>query len=159
MAVALPYIAMGLMAASTIQGMQAAQAEGRAAKQAADYNAAIAQRNAGIARRQAQLDVDAQQRDKDRHLGAMVAAYGASGVTMEGSPLDVLEASAVEAEREKQNIVYRGELRALGYYDSAALDAMAGENAMRRADASATNILLSGGAKVAGAGYNFSRLA
>jgi len=154
MAVALPYVAMAMMAASTIQGMQAAQAQGKAAEDMANYNAAIAQRNAGIARQQAQTDVEAQQRDKDRRLGSIVAAYGASGVALEGSPLDVLEASAVEAEREKQNILYRGELRALGYFDEAALATMAGRNARARADATATNILLSGGSKMAFAGYS-----
>lgn len=154
MAAALPYIAITMATLGTLQGAAAARQQGEDAKRMADYNAAIAQRNAVIARQQAQVDVEAQQRDKTRRLGAIVAAYGASGVTMEGSPLDVLEASAVEAEREKQNILYKGELRALGFFDEAALNTMAGENARRRGNATATNILLSGGAKVAGMGFD-----
>jgi hypothetical protein len=153
MAAALPYAMLAMTAIGTLQGAAAARQQGEDAKKMADYNSAISQRNAVIARQQAAADVEDQQRDKTRRLGSIVAAYGASGATMEGSPLDVLEASAVEAEREKQKITYKGELRALGYYDEVALNTMAGENAVTKGNATATNTLLSGGGKLAGQGY------
>jgi len=99
---------------------QSAAAEGQA--QAADYNAKIAQRNAAVAREQASRDEEQQRRDARKQLGLMRASYGASGITPEGSPLDVLEASAAEAELDAQNIRYKGELRAMGYNDEATLD-------------------------------------
>jgi hypothetical protein len=77
----------------------------------------------------------------------MVAGYGASGVTMEGSPMDVLEASAATAELDRQNILYGGGLRTQGYQSTAGLELMRGQNAETGSYLSAGSSLLSGAAK------------
>jgi hypothetical protein len=107
--------------------------QGMAASEAAKRNADIARRNAVIAQQQAAADAEAQQRASGQALGRARAAYGASGVTSEGSPLDVLASSASLAELDRQNILYKGKLRAMGYQDTAAAD-----------DASASNYLMQG---------------
>jgi len=81
------------------------------------HNAKAAERNAQIARQQAAADAEAQQRDARKRIGAQRAAIGASGVGIEGSPLDALEESAANAELDRQNILYRGRLREIGYQD------------------------------------------
>jgi hypothetical protein len=135
---------MTAMIASTAMSVMGSIQQGKAAKAAANYNVAIANRNAGIARQQAAADAESQQRDARHKLGAMRAAYGASGITAEGSPIDVLESSAAMAELDKQNILYKGELRAMGYADEAALEKTRGNNAMNSAYMKAGSSLLTG---------------
>lgn len=145
-------IAPFLMTAAT--GMQALGAvqEGRAGRKAAERNAQIAERNATITRQQANADALAQQKEARKKLGAIRAGYGASGLTMEGSPLDILEESASNAELDRRTILYKGELRALGYEDEAALERMRGKQSETSGYLRAGTALLKGGAAVAGSG-------
>ena len=85
--------------------------------------------------------------------------YGASGVTVDGSPLDVLEMAATNGELDAQNIRYKGLLRATGYNDTATLDGMAGENARTASYFKASSELLAGGAKAYGEYNSFKRKA
>lgn len=122
--------------------------QGQQAKNAAEYNAAIARNNAIAARQQADASAAAQQRKARLQIGSMRAAYGASGITMEGSAMDVLEQSAAMAELDRQNILYSGELRAGGYESTAGLELMRGDNAVTGSYFSAGSALLSGAAKM-----------
>lgn len=132
------------MIASTAMSVIGSIQQGQAAKKAANYNASVATRNADIARQQAQADASAQDRDARMRMGAIKSSYGASGITNEGSPLDVLEASATAAELDKQNIMYKGELRAMGYTDEANLENTRGKNAMSEAYGRAGSSILTG---------------
>lgn len=136
------------LVAGALAGAAGAISSGRAARQAAEQNALAAERNARISRQQARAEAEAQQRDARRRVGAARAAYGASGVTLEGSPLDVLEESASLAELDKQQILYNGELRAMGYTDTASLDRAGGRNAERQGYFGAASTLLLGASKV-----------
>jgi hypothetical protein len=123
---------MGATATIAATAMQAvgALSQGMQAKNAAKYNAKLAEQNAAMARDQANADAQAQQRDARRTIGLARANYGASGVTLEGSPLDVLEQSAALAELDRQTILYKGEVRATGYGNEAALEKHRGKTAM-----------------------------
>jgi purine-nucleoside phosphorylase len=70
-------------AASVYSGYQQSQAN--------KYNAEVAQQNAEQARLDGMAAADQQRRDNQRKFGASQAAYGASGVDMEGSPLSVMD--------------------------------------------------------------------
>ena len=118
--------------------------QGQQAADAARYNAAVAQNNATAARQQAAANAEAQARRARQQIGSMRAAYGASGVSLEGSPLDVIEASAAAAEMDRQNILYSGELRAGGYESTAGLELMRGDNARTGSYFSAGSALLKG---------------
>lgn len=120
---------------------------GQNAKKAASYNAAIMERNAQAARDQARQDAILAEREGRRRLGAINAARGASGIGIEGSPLDVLEESAANAELDRQTILYRGNLRAMGYQDSAALERMRGRHAAEAGYYGAASTLLLGAGK------------
>lgn len=123
MAAALPYIAGGVAAISAISS---ASAQSSAAK----YNAQIARQNADMARQQGEAAQQQQQREAARKLGAMRAAYGASGVDIgSGSPLDVLADSASQAELDRLTIKYNYDARAIGYDNTAMLEDAKAENA------------------------------
>lgn len=135
-----------LQIAAAVVGAIGSISQAQAAKNAANYNAQLAERNAVIARQQAAANEDAQRRHANRVLGRMRSGYGASGVTSEGSPLDVLEDSVAEAELDALNIRYQGELGAMGYQSEAAMQRTAGKNAMRQGYFRAAGSLLGAGA-------------
>jgi hypothetical protein len=144
---AAPFLLIAGAAMSAIGALSAASAQ----KNAADYNADVAKRNALIARQQASANEAAQRRDASRALGKMRAGYGASGVVgSEGTPLDVLEDSVATAELDALNIRYSGELEAMGYQDEARLQKMRGKAAMREGYFKAGSAILGGMSSYAG---------
>jgi hypothetical protein len=103
---------------------------GSAKSSAAKYNARVAAQNAEIARQQGIAAVEAQQRQAARAIGSAMAAYGASGVSMDsGSPIDVLVDSARMAELDKLTTRYNYELKARGYEADSKLNLMEGRAA------------------------------
>ena len=119
-------------------------------------DADIAGRNAGLAREAAATDAALLERQTRMQLGSIRAAYGASGVTAAGSPLDVLEMSVANAERDRQQILYKGELKALGYEDTRTLSLFGAESAKKQADFTSFSSLLTGvtrGAKLYTVGH------
>ena len=90
-----------------LMGAMGAQAQGQSQAMAQQFNADIAGRNAGLAREAAATDAALLERQTRMQLGSIRAAYGASGVTAAGSPLDVLEMSVANAERDRQQILYK----------------------------------------------------
>ena len=116
-------------AAATV-GAVGSMKQAKAQSNAAKFNAAQAAQDAVAAQQQAQQAAQLQQIQAQKAFGATRAAYGAAGVTMDGTPLDVLAESAVTAERDKQTILYQGKLRAAGYQSESALQTAAASNAM-----------------------------
>lgn len=131
---------------SAIGAMQ----QGKAASAAANYNASISERNAQIETMQASEDAERSRRASRRRIGAMRAAYGASGVTMEGSPLDVLEDSFAEGELDALTIQYQGRMAAENHRGEAVLSRMQGKAAKKAGFIRAGTSLLTGATKVAG---------
>jgi hypothetical protein len=117
--VALAALSAGVSAAGAI-------AQGNASKAAANYNAAVARQNADIARANAAADADKQERQGRLLAGKQRAATGASGITPEGSPLEVMADSALEAELDALTTRYRGELQARSSGQDARLQGMRG---------------------------------
>lgn len=146
MAAALPFI---MAAGTTIAAIGTIQA-GQAAKAAASRNAAVNERSALIARQQGEAAVKQQERMNVLRLGSATAAIGASGVRMEGSPLDFLESAAQQAELDVQNIRYSTELKALGFNENAEMDRERGSQAYRNSLWSAASTSLIGGSRAYG---------
>lgn len=143
-------IALAAVAVGTAVTAYGQYQTGQNAKKAASFNAAMMERNAQAARDQARQDSILADREGRRRLGSINAARGASGVGIEGSALDVLEESAANVELDRQTILYRGELRAIGYEDSGALERMKGRHAAEAGYFSAASTLLLGGGKATG---------
>jgi hypothetical protein len=64
----------------------------------ATYNAKLAERNAKIAKDNAEYEARQKRRETARLIGKQRALYGKSGVTMEGSPLEVVQETAAQGE-------------------------------------------------------------
>lgn len=125
-------------------GMADSQMQGDAQAQAAQYNAAIARQNAELARRQAKRDEQLQRIKADQETGALRASYGASGVSMEGSPTHALAASAMAAELDAQMIRYGGQVRAGRFEAEAALEEQRAATARAGGTLGSVSSLLSG---------------
>jgi hypothetical protein len=139
-----PSLPLVLTAVSTGIGIVGHLAQGSAEGKAADYNATIARRNEQIAIEQGNLDAENQRRKAIMTMGAARSLYGASGVTGEGSPIDVLANSAANAEIDNQTIKYKARLRALGYQDTADLDSASASAARSNGYSDAIGTLLGG---------------
>jgi len=113
-----------------IGAMQQASAAAAAAQQnaaIADYNRKVSERNAAATLQTTQLESDEKRREGQRRLSSMRVAYGASNLSLEGSPLDVLEDTALEQELDVAKLGYKGRVKAVGYKDEAANYAMKAE--------------------------------
>lgn len=140
---------MAWMAAAAFFGAAGAFSGGSSARGAGRRDAAVARINAAIVRDQAAAEILRQKVFARKTQGAMRAAYGAAGVAVEGSPLDVLEESAATAELDRLTIKYRGDVRAMGYqYDATESE--------RRGDDAYTAGLLNAGSSIFGAFGNRS---
>lgn len=139
-----------MAAASTVISAVGAITDSQHAASADKYNASVAEQNSVAVQQQAESASLIQQEQAKKTIGTATANYGASGVTLDGSPMDVLANSASVAERDRQNIIYKGQLQAAGYQDQASLDRAAATNSLDQGYMKATGILISGGTKAYG---------
>ena len=140
MAIAIPLLMLAGGAMAAMGAMQQAKAQA----EASNYNAALSERNAITARGQADADVAAFRQQTTLREGSLIAGYGASGVTEEGSPLEVLGMSAANAKRDELMIHYKGELASMGYQETATLNRMQGSRAIEGGNYQAASSLLTG---------------
>lgn len=142
MAAVIPFIQV----AAAVVGAIGAIRQGQAARSAADYNAAIAEQNAQAIRQQSEIQTKQIERENFLRLGSIRAAQGkAGGDTGQGSVLDVIGDAAAQGELDKQNSIYRAELQARGYQNTAALDTFSGRSAQTAGFMKAGSELLGGG--------------
>jgi hypothetical protein len=134
-----------MVAANVFQAIGAVQ-QGQRAADASRYNAALARQNADASRAQAAANAAKQQREAVKKIGQMRAGYGASGVTIEGSAMDVMAESAATAELDRLNILYGGAIKAHGLEGQALLDERRAENAIEESYYKAGTSLLMAGA-------------
>jgi hypothetical protein len=149
-------ISLIFSAVSTVVGIASSIGQAQQAKSAANYNAKVAENQAISARQEAAANADMQRRRSAKTLGSMQANYAASGVTLEGSPLEILEQSARESELDRQTILWSGESRAAGYEATADLERTRGKNAMASGMLSAAGTAIKGGASLATSDFGSS---
>lgn len=132
-------------------GIQAIGAieSGKAAGRAADFNRSITLENAKIFEQQTQADVISLRKQQYKQMGAIRAAVGASGVTMDGSVLDVLEDSVMEATLDIQRLEYSGQIKQRELRNDARFFQMQGDAAKTSSYYSAASDLLMGGGRMA----------
>jgi len=122
------------LALTAVGGITSAVGSFQAARGAAEgkeFEAEIAERDATIARRQASVDADDARRETRRRLATIRASYGSKGFSLAGSAIDVLEDQATTGELAAERETFAGELRALGFEDSAVV-ARTESKALRR---------------------------
>lgn len=113
-------IEIALLAASLAMSAAGMASQAAAARKAGNYSNAVAERNAQTAQAQAKFDSNRAMTRAQRVMASQRAAYGKSGVTLEGSAASVLLETQEEAELEKTAILTGGQeranaLRAEGY--------------------------------------------
>lgn len=124
-------IGTAVSAFGAIQQANAASASAEYDARVADRDAVVADQNRQLALRTAQIDQEDRRRDNRRTLASIRTQYGASGLEIAGSPLDVLEDTAVEQELDVQRIGFEGRARGregalqmLGFAESSTLSRM-----------------------------------
>mgnify|MGYP000855960130 CR=1 FL=1 len=122
--------------------------QGEAGKAAADYNSQVAEENAVTARQQAKEQARRESISSEKLLGQMRAGYGASGVTMSGSAMDVLQESAANAELDRLTTLYAGDVKATAYKNESRLEKFKGNQAQTAGQIGAAAALLDGAAKM-----------
>jgi hypothetical protein len=137
-----------LSAVGTGLSVVSSLAQGQAARRAADYNAALYERNAQVAQQRAAVDEARQRRLAAMRAGANRAAIGASGVAVEGSPLDILESNAAQEELDALMIRWNAANAASDARASGELARATGRSAQTQSFLQAGSALLLGGAKV-----------
>jgi hypothetical protein len=140
MAAALPYIA----AVGTAVSAVGAVAQGQAAKNASEYNARLAERDALLARKKSEEEERRYRLQSQKQKGAMRAAYARAGVTMEGSPMDVLAESAYTAELDALTIRAGGRAQSASLESQARIARLQGRSQLAGSYASAASELLGG---------------
>jgi len=139
-------------------GAVGAVQQGKAASSAASYNAKVADRDMEVADQNrkmaietARIDAEGKRRDNRRVLASIRTQYGASGLSLAGSPLDVLQDTAIEGELDARRTEYEGRARGregalqmLGFQEDASLSRMEASSAKRAGYTGALASTLSG---------------
>lgn len=136
--------AVVVAAAAAGMGALAAGAQADAAQGAAIVNAQNAEYNAELTKKRALDDEKKFRQAFMRDQASNVARIGASGVRLEGSPLDLLYANNQLAEEDAQNIRMGGQREQSAYLREAQGYRIAGAAAGRAGTAGAAASLLSG---------------
>ena len=146
-----PEIAAAAMIVSAAVSGAGFIVQGKAAKQAADYNSALALNQAAAARQKATFDRQQYETQARKILGAQYASFlGPGGVRREGTPLELAADTAANIELDAQTIIYAGELEARGLESQSVLNRIEGRAAQRAAkfQAAGTTLLTAGQAGV-----------
>jgi hypothetical protein len=115
-------VTLGLLALSTVTGVigaveeaDARASQARASAEAAEFNRKAAERNQIIADqhrilevRAAQNDAEDKRRESRRKTSELRSVFGARGIALEGSPLDVLADAGEELELGVARTEYKG---------------------------------------------------
>lgn len=147
MAIAAPIMAVAAVAGAALSAASVV-AQARAQSMAASYNSQAAERNAVLSKEQAGEDERQFRVFARKQLGDIRASYGASGVSLEGSPMDILAEGAAAAELDALRIRHGGEIKALGYQSDATLSKFASEATMKGGYLSAAGTLLKSGSNI-----------
>lgn len=120
-----------------------------------NYNAEQLRYNARAALEKAKKDEETLRISGRKQMGEMRANYGASGVQIDGSALDILEESAVALERDALNIRFAGEQAYYSGMNTAIEEVRLGHEASEAGYYNAVGSMLGGasGAMKSGASY------
>ena len=120
--------AKALSALSTVMSVFGQIKKGSTESSAAKYNARVNEQNAEIARQQTTADLEKAERDKKIRIGKNIARAGASGTGLM-SYSDLIAGNAAEEELDILTIKHAGQLKEIGYTNSASLDRVSAKNA------------------------------
>jgi hypothetical protein len=117
--------------------------EGQAGAKAAEFNEAVALRDAEFIEKSGELKAQNLRRMQAKELGQMRANFGASGVTLEGSPLDILAESAAFAALDLKTLQWNTAVKAQGKRIEAQFEQNRGESSLLSGNIGAASDLIS----------------
>lgn len=124
----------------------------RSEADAADFNRDIEIRNSVLAKRETELDIIQLRRSAQKQIGGIRASIGASGITLSGSALDVLEDSTREAELDIHRRRFQGDLEVRGRLQNARRFTRQAADARTAGVINAASAILGGSSQAANAG-------
>ena len=152
------YIAMAAMAAGTAVQAYGQVQEGKAARKAAEYDAANKQAQARDAINRGNIEQEQQRQKTEKLKGAQRAAMGASGVDVDsGSYGDVLLDTVTMGEKDAQTIRTNALRSAWGLENDAAITLFKGEAAEAAGKTRAAGTILTGFGQAYGMGTGWGR--
>ncbi len=134
------------MLSTFVQSVGALQA-GSAASKAAAYNKQIDNYNSAVTLQAGQIAEDQLRRQATQSQGMNRANIGASGFSSEGSPMDVLQQGAYNAEMDALTTRYNYKTKATGYQMAGELEGQRGRSAATGSYLAASGTLLAGSGK------------
>lgn len=137
-------LGVAMSAASSIQ-------QGKQQKAMSEYNAAVARQEAEAIKEATAYEELRQKEQAKKLRGRQLALYGKSGVLMEGTPLEVMEETAAQAELDTLAIRRAGATSASRQESQAQLDIIRGRSAERAGYYGAGTSLLTGAGQIASA--------
>jgi hypothetical protein len=143
-------LSIGTTVAGTMMRSEGAKAQAAAMWAAAQYNAETYRKNAEIVINQAAEDERKFRTIFAKDQGKSRANIGASGITVSGSALDVLEQNARDAEVDALQIRHEGTIRAYSFNRQAELALMEGRAGLRAGRTASSATLLEGAGRIAG---------
>jgi hypothetical protein len=117
---------------------------GQAQERALNYQAAVQERNAQIAKQNAEYDAQRQESRLRRAIGSQRAAVLASGIQMEGTALELQQDTVQQAEMDRLAILYGGETNYQNARSEAELSRMQGKAAGQAGTTAAFGTVLGG---------------
>lgn len=140
--------AAAMAAGAGIQAVGAIQ-QGNSNASVASYNAQIANQNAGIVEAQGIEQERRSRVQSAKAIGGEQAAYGASGVSSDGSAMDVIRNSAANAELNALTIKNNADIKVTALQNEEALDYYRASNDRTSGYLNAASSLVGGSGKVA----------
>lgn len=122
--------------------------QGAGADKMAKHNESVFEGYAAAARDQAAFDESRAREQAQRAFGARRAAYGGAGITLEGTPIDVLGDAAFDAEMDALSLRRRGDLESWGRLADAGAQRARGRAAQQSAFMDEGSTLLNGASKI-----------
>ena len=112
-------VGTGLKAIGSVAEGNAKSAAYKGEAKSHDYNARVADLNAGMSYEQGSQQEEQARRDSRQQLGEQRAAVAQSGTGFGGSNADVIRQSTTNAEMDALNIRYGADVEAVGYKNTA----------------------------------------
>lgn len=131
---------------------------GQAQERALNYQAAVQERNAQIAKQNAEYDAQRQESRLRRAIGSQRAAVLASGIQMEGTALDLQQDTVQQAEMDRLAILYGGEINYQNARSEAELSRMQGKAAGQAGTTAAFGTVLGGFGNVGVSAYKMGKI-
>lgn len=137
------FSAVGSLVSSFASAGASSQAGAQQAA-AAQYNAQVARNNAIAAQQAAEQNAKQQEKINAQRLAQLHTNLLHSGVTLEGTPLMLLDETAVQGALEAAKERYKGKIQAANYMSEAGMQDMAGQQALATASTRSNAAITSG---------------